>query len=630
MKKITVDNRNMPPFLKHAVLWGTALVIVIGCAAALFLSKYAAYVGTVGFTEYAADALAEYDPYVYQKEYLAVSDSKGFVIDLPDVSHAPLYEIVLEGNYTVKYYQGTQYLAKDDISDDNQAITCNATDERKKIVDVPAAAVKAGYDRIELLPYSGSLFTLSYFHALNTLDENVVLQETEAHQVTNAYHNSTVGSQYDVQGLYAFLADWDETTLHLQLESATSELNIQLIDVENGDGALLAEFPADSVLAKIDIDTFDKDHVTLAEYSLPLAASSYEPYDVYVRYRYEGADEIKTQMVEPFVQINEDVYNGTLIRTQDNMASFDNLVLEDGRAYFTGDYIVLTQPLFIPKGTDFVIKAGQTIDFHENAFIFIRSAIYVEGTADAPVLITTTDDSLYSGIAILQASERSTCSYMTCDNLGELSTGIYHLTGAMTFYESDVDFYYCNFQNNRSEDGLNTVRSDITVNNCTFENTYQDAYDSDFCTGEFNGCCFNGTGNDGFDVSTSQFTVSDTSFYNIGDKAISAGEASTVTVVNMYAQDVQTGIGAKDSSVVVATNVTVKDAFIGFCEYQKKPEFGPCSITVTGYSLEGDIDFNYLIEEPDTLIVDGERWVASQKKKQALIIEKMINEEPIR
>lgn len=628
MSGLNVKHKDIPIYAKHLVLWGVALIVAICCAAAIFLQRYSEFIAdkteSKELTTFSSDSLADYDPYLYSKNYLAVAESGGFEVDLDEVTRSAFCEFVLEGEYTVEYYKGKNLVASGLIANDSETVVYNSADARKKVVFVPDGAVEAGYDRVVLRPYSGSVFTLCYFHTLDYLDDSVVLQAYEGHTHYAAYFNAGAGSQYDVPGLFAFLADWDTDTIHLQLESATSELDMELIDVENEQGEVLAEFPENSVLAKV-----VNGDVYLAEYSLPLIADSYEVYDVYVRYRYEGASEVKLQKVNPFVQDNEEVYESTEIRTLDNMAVFDNLAEVNGQVYFTEEYVVLDQSLFIPKGLEFVILAGQTIDFHNDAFIISRSPISVEGTEDNPVLITSTDDSENSGIAVLQASERSTCSYMVCDNLGELSSGVYHLTGAVTFYESDVDFYDCQFLNNRSEDGLNTVRCDITVNDCTFKNTYQDAFDSDFCTGTFTGCYFESTGNDAFDVSTSEFTLINTTFSNISDKAVSVGEASTVTIETMYAQDVQTGIGAKDSSVVTASNVTIENALIGFCAYQKKPEYGASTITVDGYSLEGSIDFDYLIEEDDTLIVNGEQWFASQKKKQALIIERLINEEPI-
>ncbi len=621
---------------KLIIVLGIAIFLAVCCLAVLFVKDHISYVSNRAddseYTHFTAEMLSEYNPYGYSKNYLAVSESKGFSIELFEPTNVNMFEIVIEGQYNLEYYLGHELIGEDRLFEDNERIICNQEDLRKKVMKVPDQVACTGFDRIIFEPYAGNGFSLSYFSLLKSIEDNAVLQQTEEMQVTRAYLGTGTGSQYDVQGMFAYLKNWDESKINLQLESATTKLDMELLRIENEAGDVLTEFPEESTLPKAVLIDSDNTNNTLLykEYSLPLMTHEYFPDDVYICYRYEKGNEIKRQKVNPFAQINEEIYQGTQIRTQDNMSSFLNLRQENGKVFFTDDYVVLDKALFIPKGFTFVIKEGQTIDLHNDAFIISRSALVVEGNKQRSAKITTSDNSKSAGIAVIQAESRSICNYLVCDNLGELSSGIYHLTGAVTFYESDVDFYNCEFLNNRSEDGLNTVRSDIYLKNCTFKNTFQDAFDSDFCQGTFDGCYFEATGNDAFDVSTSKFTVINTSFKDIHDKAISAGEASTVEVVDMYAENVQIGIGAKDNSVVTASNVTIKNAFIGFCSYQKKPEFGPCIMTIDEYSLEGSIDFRYLIEENDKLVVNGQSWEAMQKQKQALIIEKMINEEPIK
>ncbi len=627
--RIVEEKQQVSISAKLSFMLGLAVLLAVCVFAVIFIN----YIGQTKskideshYTHFTAEMLSEYNPYGYSKKYLAVGNSKGFSIDLPELSNASYFEMMIEGKYNIKYYRGTEFLGENKISEENEAIVFNAEDSRKIVVGVPEKAV--GYDRIILEPYAGNVFSLSYYSSINSVEENVVLQPTEAMKLTSAYIGDGIGSQYEVQGLFAFLKNWDGGALSLQLESANTELDMQLLQIENESGQVLAVFPDGAVLPKVDDLKKNSDAPLYIEYALPIG--EYQPYDLYVCYRYKDGNEIKRQKVNPFTQINEEVYQGTLIRTQDNMSDFSNLRQENSKVFFTDEYVVLDKALFIPKGLTFVIKEGQTIDLHNNAFVISRSALFVEGTEQRPVIITSTDDSKDAGIAVIQAQDRSACNYMICDNLGELSSGIYHLTGAVTFYESDVDFNNCEFLNNRSEDGLNTVRSDVSIINCAFKNTFQDAFDSDFCNGIFDGCYFEATGNDALDVSTSDFAVINTNFMNIGDKAISVGEASKIKITNVHAENVQIGIGAKDNSVVTASNVSIKNAFIGFCAYQKKPEFGPCTMIIDGYSLAGSIDFRYLIEENDKLFVDGQRWEASQKQKQALIIERMINEEPIK
>ncbi len=104
-----------------------------------------------------------------------------------------------------------------------------------------------------------------------------------------------------------------------------------------------------------------------------------------------------------------------------------------------------------------------------------------------------------------------------------------------------------------------------------FTNTYGDAFDSDFSQGTIVGSYFNDIGNDGLDISGSSIDVSDTAFYQIGDKAISVGEKSDVFVENLSIGNSVIGIACKDLSQVYGDHVSISNVQIGYALYQKKP-----------------------------------------------------------
>ena len=58
------------------------------------------------------------------------------------------------------------------------------------------------------------------------------------------------------------------------------------------------------------------------------------------------------------------------------------------------------------------------------------------------------------------------------------------LTASVTFHESDVTIENCLFRQNREgDDFLNIIRSNFEILNSSFQNTFADALDIDFCTG---------------------------------------------------------------------------------------------------------------------------------------------------
>jgi hypothetical protein len=134
---------------------------------------------------------------------------------------------------------------------------------------------------------------------------------------------------------------------------------------------------------------------------------------------------------------------------------------------------------------------------------------------------------------------------------------------------------------------------------------------------------------DAFDVSTSAYTVRDCTFKDIHDKCLSIGENSEAMIAGITADNAQAIIGAKDSSTIRAKNLTGKDIFIGYLAYRKKPEFGHSTAYIENMTLTGARDFDYLIDDGEIYYLDGKQNFSKGKKKEALIIEKIINEEPI-
>jgi hypothetical protein len=312
----------------------------------------------------------------------------------------------------------------------------------------------------------------------------------------------------------------------------------------------------------------------------------------------------------------------------DNLALFDFVREDNGLVTFAGDELRLDRMLFVPPGKRLMLRAGQTIDLSNGASIVCRGGIDVNGASDAPVRLISSDGT-GQGLVVLQADRRCKINYLICDNLGEVHSGVYALTGCVTFYESGADFLGCSFLNNRSEDGLNLIRMDFSIVDCTFSNTFQDAFDADFCTGYFDRCYFERAGNDALDVSTSEITVTNCAFRDIHDKGISIGEASTAYLENIDVVNAQAVVGVKDNSVVTGKNIRGENVFIGYVAYQKKPEFGHSKTEFTNFKLAGKRDFDYLIEQREIFILDGKQKFPRSKKKEAIIIEKIINEEPI-
>lgn len=282
-----------------------------------------------------------------------------------------------------------------------------------------------------------------------------------------------------------------------------------------------------------------------------------------------------------------------------------------------GDHVV-AEDLVVPRGYVLVCGEGTAIDLVRSAVILSRSPVEFTGTPDNPVTIHSSDGT-GQGLVVLGAAGRSTISDVHFRGLRAVDRPGWTLTGAVTFYESDVDVHSCRFEHVRAEDALNLVRSEFRLEHSSFEDVGSDALDVDFCgPGRIVSCTFVDCGNDGIDTSGSVVEIEDVEVTNCGDKAVSAGESSDVTVRGLRVADTEIAVTSKDLSRLELFEPRLVRCKIGFCAYQKKPEFGPSSIVAHGEVLEA-VEIPYLIEHGSTMM-RGSRPVASSRAKVAEIL----------
>ena len=98
-----------------------------------------------------------------------------------------------------------------------------------------------------------------------------------------------------------------------------------------------------------------------------------------------------------------------------------------------------------------------------------------------------------------------------------------------------------------------------------------------------------------------------------GDKGVSAGENSRVSINKLEVKQAKIAIASKDMSNVLAKNIFIADSEIGFAAYQKKSEFGPAKINVAQVSYKMT-DNPFLLESRSTLLVDGIAQSAEQNE----------------
>ncbi|MCH8147574.1 MAG: CotH kinase family protein [Planctomycetes bacterium] len=255
--------------------------------------------------------------------------------------------------------------------------------------------------------------------------------------------------------------------------------------------------------------------------------------------------------------------------------------------------------VYVPRGFTLIAGSGVRIHLSHGASIISYSPVSLVGDRDHPIVVQGVGES-GGGFVVLQAEGRSTFRHVRFENLGQPTEGSWHLTGGVTFYESPLEIHDCRFLGGRAEDQLNIIRSRFTVANCRFDSAFGDALDIDFGRGEVRDCRFTRSSNDAIDLCGSEAVIERCSISHTGDKAISAGESSRINVADLVIDDSRFGLVSKDLSSLVAHRVTFRTTDTALATYQKKPEYGPATITIDSVTTDA--------AEP-TLLIETGSWI---------------------
>ncbi len=269
------------------------------------------------------------------------------------------------------------------------------------------------------------------------------------------------------------------------------------------------------------------------------------------------------------------------------------------------------RPLVVPAGTALVAGPGVTLDLVAGASILSRSPLELRGRRSALVTLISSDGT-GGGVLVLDA-EPSLLEHVHFAGLSAPRGAGWELTGAVTFYRSAVEIRHASFAHNRdSDDALNVVRGELVLDEVRFLDTPSDAVDIDFSRGEIRGCRFERIGGDAVDTSGSAVILSGLIVRGVGDKAVSAGEASDVRFRDLDVAGAALGLASKDDSELRGRGVTFRGGGVGFAAYRKKPEHGPAVLEAHAVDAEG-LEELYLLEPGSTLVLDGEEKAANAR-----------------
>jgi CotH protein/parallel beta helix pectate lyase-like protein len=269
----------------------------------------------------------------------------------------------------------------------------------------------------------------------------------------------------------------------------------------------------------------------------------------------------------------------------------------------------LSEDLDLPTGSSLLIEPGTVLDVIDKARIVVRGQVFAAGTEEEPILFSSSDKTA-SGFHVINAGAESELYFVEFKGFNTQREAGWTLTGAVTFYESDVKMRNCRIIDNLCEDALNTIRSHIDIDGLYIANTAFDGFDADFCDGRIENARFENTGNDAIDFSGSSILISQCIISGAGDKGISVGEESRLIVEKAVVEGCNIAVASKDMSLCEIRDIDIKNCKQGFTAYQKKAEFGPARLEIGKYSFD-NVRQPYLIERGSTLKL-GDREIKGE------------------
>jgi len=357
--------------------------------------------------------------------------------------------------------------------------------------------------------------------------------------------------------------------------------------------------------------------VVLARVAPAGDAGPIDPESLRLDYRIAGLPERREAQVQRWPHLRRDLVAGDPPRQAPKPEAVPFVQVREAERVIDlvpGQWVA-TRNVILPSGYRVHATEGFHLDLRDGALLLSRSALDWVGTPERPIVIESSDGT-GQGLAVIGAGSESRLEWVVLRGLGAPRQGGWRLTGAVTFYESDVVLRQCLLEANTSgDDLLNVVRSRFTIEGCRLERSRYDALDADFGEGHIRSSLFREAGDDGIDLSGSHVQIQDVRVDGAGDKGLSLGEASRVRGRRIRIRGANLGVAVKDRSWVQLSPLAVTGARIGLAVFQKKPEFGSAYLRVDELEMD-DVERPHLVESGSRLQLEG-RTIEGQTTRVA-------------
>ena len=278
--------------------------------------------------------------------------------------------------------------------------------------------------------------------------------------------------------------------------------------------------------------------------------------------------------------------------------------------------------LIVPINTRLRMDCGATLRFAPNTGLIVYGSLQISPKNDGGTVVLTSqvselESNTWDGIAVIDAFEDSLIENTVISKNSGFSRQTWGLTGSVVFYRSNFKILDSSIEENRSEDALNSIRSQFSLVGVKFSKIHSDAFDSDFSIGTVEDSTFADVGNsagggDAVDISGGSISIKKTQFSNINDKAISIGEGGEGYAEGVQISKVGTGAASKDHSKLTIVNASIRGAKVaGLMSYVKKKEYDPATLFATNIDFQNNKN-DIIAQDANSIFVNGSKIKTSK------------------
>ena len=146
-------------------------------------------------------------------------------------------------------------------------------------------------------------------------------------------------------------------------------------------------------------------------------------------------------------------------------------------------------------------------------------------------------------------------------------------TGCLSFFDIKIINISIESSSSDCEDAVNFVRSTGSIKKISIKNSLYDGLDADFSTLKIKSINVSNAKNDCIDFSFGNYFIKNAIVEFCGDKGISVGETSTVSIDDLSISESETGLVSKDFAKISIIQGLIKNTKKCVDVYNKKQEF---------------------------------------------------------